>query len=142
MQSLLAALISAVLFVIGVIHIYWLLGGRHGMSIAVPTKNYTSELLFKPRPVGTAAVAVLFFAGAAFILMFADIIPDIGPASLPSIATWAIAIVFLARAVGEFHAVGLFKTIRNTHFARMDTYVYSPICLIVSFLSFWLMIIS
>ncbi|MGO4697412.1 DUF3995 domain-containing protein [Paenibacillus sp. 2TAB26] len=142
MQSLLAALISAVLFVIGVIHIYWVFGGRHGISIAVPTKNYTSQPLFKPRPIGTAAVAVLFFAGAAFILMFVDIIPVIGPASLPSIAAWALAIVFLARAVGEFRAVGLFKTIRNTHFARMDTYVYSPLCLIISFLSFWLMIIG
>jgi len=140
MQTVLAAFISAVLFVIGGIHIYWLLGGRRGIPIAVPTKNHTDQPLFIPRPIGTAAVAILLFAGSAFILMFADIIPFIAPASLSSFAGWALAIVFLARAIGEFRADGFFKTIRNTHFARMDTYVYSPLCLVISSLTFLLMI--
>ncbi|WP_054027975.1 DUF3995 domain-containing protein [Bacillus sp. FJAT-28004] len=139
MQILLATLIGTVLFIISGIHIYWLFGGRRGFSIAVPTKNHTGQPIFIPRPIGTAAVALLFLAAAVFIFMFADIIPVTGPASLPSFAGWALAIVFLARAIGEFRAVGFFKTIRNTPFARMDTYVYCPLCLVISFLTFWLM---
>jgi len=141
-QMVIAAFIGSVLFIIGAIHIYWVLGGHRGVSIAVPTKNHTDQPLFTPGRIGTAAVAILFLAASALILMYADIVPVFGPAWLPSFAGWAIAIVFLVRATGEFRAVGFFKTIRNTAFARMDTYVYSPLCFVVSCLSFWLMITS
>ena len=33
------------------------------------------------------------------------------------------------RAAADFRLVGFFKRIRHTHFARLDTAVYSPLCL-------------
>jgi hypothetical protein len=37
----------------------------------------------------------------------------------------------LLRAVGEFRYVGLFKRVRGTKFAVLDTFVYSPLCLLL-----------
>jgi hypothetical protein len=37
----------------------------------------------------------------------------------------------LARAVGDFRLVGFFKTVRGSTFARMDTRLYSPLCVLL-----------
>jgi hypothetical protein len=109
MQVVLAAIVGLVLFLVGCIHVYWLLGGRGGFAIAVPTRIDTKQPLFKPRRPEIAAVILIFWGAAALLLMFADIIPTIGPSWLPAFTGWAIAVVFLLRAVGEFRAVGFFQ---------------------------------
>ena len=35
----------------------------------------------------------------------------------------------LMRAIGDFRYVGFFKRVRGSRFARMDTTLYSPLCL-------------
>lgn len=142
MQVVLAAIVGLVLFLVGCIHVYWLLGGRGGFAIAVPTRSGTKQPLFKPRRPEIAAVILIFLGAAAFLLMYADIIPIIGPSWLPAFTGWAIAVVFLLRAVGEFRAVGFFKSIRNTPFGRMDTIFYSPLCLVLCGLTTWIMAIA
>ena len=42
---------------------------------------------------------------------------------------YALAIVLIIRAMGDFKYVGFFKTIKNTPFADYDTRYYSPLCL-------------
>lgn len=142
MQSLLASIVGAVLFLIGCIHLYWLFGGRGGFSIAVPTKNHSESPLFIPGRIETAAVMIIFWAAAALLLIQAKIIPAVGPSWLPAFAGWTLAVVFLLRAVGEFRAIGFFKKIRNTPFARMDSLFYSPLCLLLSCLTTWMMVIT
>jgi hypothetical protein len=44
---------------------------------------------------------------------------------------------FLLRAVGEFRLVGLFKRIRGTAFARWDTWLFSPLCLLIALAFFF-----
>ncbi len=44
----------------------------------------------------------------------------------------AIALILLARAVGDLNLVGFFKQIRGTRFAMMDTWLYSPLCLVLA----------
>jgi hypothetical protein len=55
---------------------------------------------------------------------------------LPRVAlswlSFALALGLLARAVGEFKYVGFFKRVHGTKFARLDTLLYSPLCLILS----------
>lgn len=142
MDILLASLVSAVLFIIGCIHVYWLFGGRGGFLIAVPTRTDTKAPFFKPGRIEIAAVILIFWAASALLLMEAGVIPVIGPSWLPSFAGWSLAVVFLLRAVGEFKTLGFFKSIRNTHFARMDTLYYSPLCLLLCGLTTWMMVIS
>ena len=47
-------------------------------------------------------------------------------------ACYALALGLLARAIGEFKYVGFFKKVRGSKFARMDTLLYSPVCLLLS----------
>ena len=46
--------------------------------------------------------------------------------------SYALAAGLLARAVGEFKYVGFFKRVRGSRFARLDTLLYSPLCLLLS----------
>ena len=53
----------------------------------------------------------------------------------PWILTWlsfALAAGLLARAIGEFKYVGFFKRVRGSRFARLDTWIYSPLCLLLA----------
>lgn len=142
MQVVLAAIVVLVLFLVGCIHVYWLLGGRGGFVIAVPTRSDTKQPFFKPRRLEIAAVILIFWGVSALLLMYADIIPTIGPSWLPAFTGWVLAVVFLLRAVGEFRAIGFFKSIRNTPFGRMDTIFYSPLCLVLCGLTTWMMAIA
>ena len=47
---------------------------------------------------------------------------------------WAlvvVAVVLLLRAVGDFRLVGFFKKITGSRFARLDTLVFSPLCVVL-----------
>lgn len=142
MQALLACIVGGIMILVGCIHLYWLLGGRGGFAIAVPTSSDTNKPLFIPRKVDIAGVILLFWAAAALLLMHAGVIPAVGPAWLPSFAGWSLAVVLLLRAIGEFRVIGLFKSKRGTPFARMDTLIYSPLCLALCTLTVWMMIIE
>jgi len=54
------------------------------------------------------------------------------PHSVLSWFTRALALVLLLRAIGDFRLVGFFKRIRGSRFARLDTVLYSPLCLALS----------
>ena len=45
---------------------------------------------------------------------------------------WAVSVVYLARSIGEFCYLGFFKKVRHTDFGRLDTLIYSPLCLLVA----------
>jgi uncharacterized protein DUF3995 len=59
-----------------------------------------------------------------------------GPLSaLFTAGLWVLSLVFLLRAVGNFRSFGFFKTITETPFAHWDTWLYSPLCLLLTFLA-------
>ncbi|WP_241675049.1 DUF3995 domain-containing protein [Paenibacillus luteus] len=91
---------------------------------------------------GIGAVILVFWAAVLILLMHVEVIPRMVPSWLANFGGWTLAVVFLIRSVGEFNTVGLFKRIRKTPFARMDTFVYSPLCLFLSCLTVWLMLIT
>jgi hypothetical protein len=88
--------------------------------------------LFVPSRKATAAVgvAMLFFAGlvAATAGMMSVALPPVALSGL----CCALALGLLARAVGEFKYVGFFKRVRRSRFARLDTLIYSPICVLLA----------
>ena len=51
------------------------------------------------------------------------------PHAVSRVGTAALAFVFIGRAIGDMRYVGFFKRVRGTRFARLDTRVYSPLCL-------------
>ncbi len=117
---------------IGVLHLYWAVGGKKWIDIALPQTG-TGQLLFKPGAVETIIVALGLFAFAGIIGTKAHFI------SLPlwneiylSYATAVIGFLFLIRSIGEFRYVSFFKKIKHTDFGKMDTLYYSPVCFIIA----------
>jgi hypothetical protein len=116
--SLLSRSLSLVLALLAALHIYWCFGGRRGSAAAIPTDLQGAAVLH-PGRASTLLVAFLLACAAYFVLV-------------RSPWTAAIGLVFLARVVGDFRYFGLFKKITGTPFARMDSLVYTPICLLIS----------
>lgn len=47
------------------------------------------------------------------------------------VGCWLLGAILIARAVGEFRYLGLFKTVRMTTFGYCDTAAYTPLCLLL-----------
>ena len=112
---------------LALMHAYWLFGGQAGRLAAIPEVD--GQPVFQPSALATLVVAIGLALCALLIAATA------GMCTLPlsqTVLAWLIrvlAVVLLLRAVGDFRLVGFFKRIRHTHFARLDTAVYSPLCL-------------
>ncbi|WP_428739083.1 DUF3995 domain-containing protein [Sulfurimonas sp.] len=115
------------LTLIGILHLYWVFGGKRGLSKALPLKN--GKLLFQPDKVLTLIVTgvMFFFSYIAYALAFYDF-NAVEKKEFYIYSGVAIAIIFLLRAIGEFHVIGFFKKVRDTEFAVYDTKYFSPIC--------------
>lgn len=108
------------------------------MNIAVP--SFEGKKIFNPNWFACAVVAVGLLGMAYLFLGNLNDSIFIFPFWLKNYGIIAIGLIFLIRAVGDFKYVGFTKTIRNTAFARLDTWYYSPLCLILSINS-WIVVI-
>jgi hypothetical protein len=132
MEQAAAGLETGILTLLGVVHVYWSLGGTAGKSAAVPQRN--GRQAFTPSPAGTLLVAACLFAAAYCVAATGGLIPS------PSVrisgwATAGLAVLFSARAIGDFRLVGFFKRPSTSAFAKLDNRIYSPLCLILAALS-------
>lgn len=130
---MIALLCAGVLAVIGGVHFYWALGGRAGLLHAVPQTD-KGGANFKPGAAATHAVAVLLVLAATLIVAQAGLLslPDwpLLPLALRSFVA-LLALVFLVRALAPLRYTGFFKKVRHTPFGRYDTWLYSPLCLLL-----------
>jgi hypothetical protein len=122
---LLAAGVSLVFVVLALWH-FRAAGGPVSGS-AVPSVD--AKPLFVPSARATVAVGVVLLLFAVLVAATGGLVPLGLPTRLLSWASLALSLGLLARAIGEFRYVGFFKRVRNSRFARMDTLVYSPLCL-------------
>ena len=126
--ALLGVATAAVLLTLSGLHFYWAAGGRWKLSAAVPEVRGAKP--FSPGPlacaaVGTALLCAAFFVSCAARLWLGEGVPH----ALSRAGTAALALVLIGRAIGDLRYVGFFKRVRGTRFARLDTLVYSPLCL-------------
>jgi len=130
---IISLLLSLVFTILAIIHINWALGNSWGLSKAVPTKSDSTEL-FIPGPLPTLSVAVGLLVFAAFYF----IIPEPGNPKnwLFKYLGWILPSIFLLRCLGDFKYVGLFKSIKDTEFARMDSKYYVPLCFSISMMGY------
>src|ERR1700755_1118833 len=132
MIRILGILLAVIFAVISLFHLYWAAGGAFGSSVAVPTvaapsRGYTR--VFKPSAGGTILVALAFLLAIAVVLGRLGFLGDNIPHRIYRWGTWAIALIFFLRAIGEFRLVGFFKRVSDTPFAHWDTWLFSPLCL-------------
>ncbi|NOU12295.1 MAG: DUF3995 domain-containing protein [Nitrospira sp.] len=122
-----AWLLIAVFVGLSLVHVYWLFGGRVGQLAAIPEIDGTP--VFQPSTLSTCVVAIGLALCAVVIAATAGILRLPLSHTVFAWLTRALAVVLLIRAIGDFRVVGFFKRICDTHFARLDTTVYSPLCL-------------
>lgn len=129
MQPLVAFVLAAILSTLCLVHAYWALGGRSPSAATVP--EVAGRPAFKPSRLGTLAVAIALFVAATLVAIAGRLLAD--PLAPPTvrILTFGLGGVFLARSVGDFRLVGFFKRVRGSQFARLDSFFYAPLCLIL-----------
>jgi hypothetical protein len=128
--------LALVLALLGALHVFWALGGRLGFGAAVPEVN--GHRAFTPTPAASFAVALALVIASVLVLGRAGVFSSLVPDARFKWPVLVMGLVFLARAVGEFRLVGLFKRVRGTSFARWDTWLFSPLCLCMSAAALWL----
>jgi hypothetical protein len=127
------------LFLVSFLHVYWAFGGKWGTNSVIPTKS--GEKAFTPRAGMTFFIALLLSMAAIILLQQTNVVHLVVPNVIVQTGSWICMIVFFIRVIGEFHYFGIFKRKKDTHFARMDTVLYIPLCAFLSF-SFLLAIIT
>ena len=119
MQRILAAGLSAIFVVLSALHVFWAAGGRAGGAAAIPRQG--GEALFTPSPLATLAVAVALAAAAATVAAASGWFGARGPTRVGRVLTAVLAVIFLARAVGDFRYVGFFKRVENEDYFDRTT---------------------
>lgn len=130
MKTILPSVLSLVFLSLAFWHFRMALLPAGGPSGAVPSVE--GKPLFVPSTKGTVAVGLLLAACAGLIAATAGLISVGLPLRLLSWLSLALALGLLARAIGEFRYVGFFKRVHDSRFAKLDTFVYSPLCLILA----------
>jgi hypothetical protein len=78
-------------------------------------------------------MVALALTGAALIVAATGNLVDLAVPSWTYLTAAALlAVVFAVRAIGDFGLVGFFKTRGDGSFAALDTWVYSPLCVILA----------
>jgi Protein of unknown function (DUF3995) len=132
---LLASANALLLFALGLLHFYWAIGGKWAIDAVVPTKS-SGEKLFNTSVLSCVVVAVGLWLMSFIHVVNAGLIFLNTTFPIIHYATLAMGVIFLVRFVGDFKWVGIFKTVRDTAFAKSDTLYYTPLCLFLSISSF------
>jgi hypothetical protein len=112
---------------LGLIHVYWAFGSRNSYAAAIP--EIDGRRAFSPSRLATFAVAVALFIAATLVAISGRLLDDPFPPSFVRVPTIMLGLLLLARAIGDFRLVGFFKQKSTSRFARLDTRLYSPLCL-------------
>ena len=135
MTFALAQWLVTIFAAIALVHVYWALGGEWAAVAAVPQvpQEGGTQLrpAFKPRGWLTLLVAAALMVIALLVcLRVGWWLPQVHHQMLQWVIS-AIALLLFARAIGDSELVGFFKEIKGSRFARWDTWVYSPLCVVL-----------
>jgi Protein of unknown function (DUF3995) len=115
---------------IAIWHVYMAVVRNSGLSWAVPSRD--GRPLFRPSRRATFFVAILLLLFAALIASCAGLWHVAIPHRVLVWLSYALALALVGRAIGDFRYVGFFKRIRGSKFARLDSLIFSPLCLLLA----------
>jgi hypothetical protein len=136
MTFALAQWLVAIFAVISLVHVYWALGGQWAAAAVVPQIPVDGAGV-KLRPAFKPSGWMTFLVAAALLMIALLVCLRVGwwlPAVHHKSLQWlisAIALLLFARAIGDSNLVGFFKEIKGSRFARLDTWAYSPLCVVL-----------
>ena len=135
MKSILSIFLIGIFSVLALVHFYWATGGQWAFDSALPVDEQGIRIL-NPGVMDSVVVGFALFLFGLFYLLSGDWFSVHIPNKIQRIGLWSIPIIFTLRAIGDFKYVGFFKQIKTTEFARLDTFIYSPLCLSISVAGF------
>ena len=118
-----------IFLLLALVHVYWALGGRIAWLAAIP--EVAGRPAFKPSALLTFAVAFALLLCALLLAGASGLIALPLPGIVLKWLCLGLALLLLLRAIGDFRIVGFFKRVRGTAFARLDTFVYAPLCAVL-----------
>ncbi|MCW3116685.1 MAG: hypothetical protein JWM28_767 [Chitinophagaceae bacterium] len=129
-------LLNSLLFLLlALLHIYWAFGGQWALDIAIPATR-KGKKTFKPGVLGPLTIASGLLLFGFITIANSGIFYNLVETKVIHYGNWAISIIFLLRAIGDFKFVGFAKRIRHTDFALYDTKIYSPLAFAIATISF------
>lgn len=131
-----AAIASLMLFLIAFVHLYWALGGKKGLELAVPSEN--GKPLFDPGRAMIFGMAIVLLEAAAVQVGVA--VPDLQllPLELHKLVGGVFGIIFLGRGLGGWLIFTILPFFRDSAFARWDRTLYSPVCVYLGLSFLWI----
>ena len=135
MTHFVAFIAATTLALIALVHVYWALGGRIAKSAALPEVD--GRPTFTPRGPMTLLVAAALLLAALLVAVTGGVLEVPLPRSGRRALTFGLALVFVARAIGDFRLVGFFKRVKGSRFARLDSRFYAPLCLLLGLAAAW-----
>ncbi len=128
--TLLSVSLSISLALLALIHLNWVVGGTWGFAQALPT-NERGEIVLNPGRIDSAVVGSGLLAFALFYLLKSGLVDLPVPNWILTFGGWIIPTIFLLRAMGDFRYIGFFKKVRDTDFGKLDSILFSPLCLTI-----------
>ncbi len=130
MPQIVSLTIFTILSIIALIHVYWAFGGTKGVSLAIPLVDGANA--FTPSAIVTLLVAVML---ALFVILPLILIDTIHVVKIPiDYIQWGgvvVGSIFFLRSIGDFNLVGFSKKRKQGQFATLDSWLYSPLCLLL-----------
>jgi hypothetical protein len=129
MNKMLATTVCVSFLVLALWHFLMAFRPATGESAAVPSVQ--GKPLFVPSPLSAIAVGIVLVAFASLVAVTGGLMVSILPPAILVWLSYGLALGLLARAIGDFKYVGFFKRVRESRFARLDTWIYSPLCVLL-----------
>lgn len=107
------------------------------MDKVIPSRPNEPTVVRIPK-FATLIVALVLIAFSLIYLLKSSLIVLLLPSWLLQFIYWFIPTLFILRAIGEFKYVGFFKQVKNTDFAKADSKLFSPFCLLIGFVGFFI----
>ena len=138
-MSTILSLTNATIFtLLAGLHLFWMFGGKWGLAQALPTSEKEGKRMLIPGSIACLTVALGLLGFAFYNVSLGIGFVQSQPVRATKWVIWAIASIFILRAVGDFRYVGFFKKVKKTEFGRMDTKWYAPLCLYLGLSSAWI----
>ncbi|HEY2773194.1 MAG TPA: DUF3995 domain-containing protein [Candidatus Binatia bacterium] len=133
-----SAAVTSILFALALVHVYWGVAGtsQDGSSAMVPSID--GKPAFRPTSADCYLVAAALAIAGFLVSAQGGAIPSPLPPGWNRVGAAGVGIVFVARAIGDFRLAGFFKKVHGTSFARWDTWLFSPLCLVLGVMSLWI----
>ncbi|MGL4630839.1 MAG: DUF3995 domain-containing protein [Leadbetterella sp.] len=128
------AINATIFLILSIIHFYWTFGGKIGYDDVLPTNSKGYNQL-NPSLISSLIVSFGLIVLALVTIGNQGLFDTYLKRKYFRFGAISIFFIFLLRAIGDFKFVGFFKKVNQTRFGLNDTYIFSPLCLFIAFIS-------